>query len=184
LIVDIGDTNEVIYKFKTVHAVDGFEEVCMLHFISPSIGLISRQSNIWWCCGANSYEFPHDEGYCAFVDRNHFSLLNISNQFIELENDGKKVKEERPDWIIRELRMGDPVDSTILNFYNDTIVCNCSYDALFRGYYEYLAKKKTDVGLTRKQIRKIGRRDMLYFLFHNRMERKGNVDEEGDVIRE
>ncbi|MEN9401176.1 MAG: hypothetical protein RL632_2279 [Bacteroidota bacterium] len=177
------DTLYTIYKFKTTHSVEDSNDVCMLHFISPELGLITRQSNIWWCVHANPFVEPDDLGYCPFEDRNHFSLLNISNQFIELENDGKKVKEERPDWIIRELRIGDPVDSEILNFYNDTVACNCSYDALFGGYYEYLAKKKPNVGLTRKQIRKIGRRDMLYFLFHNRRERKGNVDEERDVIR-
>jgi hypothetical protein len=171
------DTLYTIYKFKTTHSVEDSNDVCMLHFISPKIGLITRQSNIWFCSGTSWNKVSQEKGYCPFENRNHFSLLNISNQFVEVERDGKKVKEERPDWAIRAIRMGDPVDSTILNFYNDTVACNCSYDALFRGYYEYLAKKKPDVGLTRREISKIGRRDIIFFLLHNRKERNGKVTE-------
>lgn len=161
LILD--DSLHTIYKFKTTHSIEDSNDVCMLHFLSPKLGLITRQSNIWWCTSASLVELPHEKGYCPFEDRNHFSLLNISNQHIEFEKFGKTIREERPNWVIRQLRTGIPPDSSILNFYNDTISCDCNYDALFRGYFEYLEYEKPNEGLTRKQIRKIGRKNKKCF---------------------
>ncbi len=183
LSVKVNDAHYSIYKFKTLHTVQDSNDVCMLHFISPQIGLITRQSSIWWCISKSWLPESFEEGYCAFEDRNHFSFLNVSDQYVESIKFGKKVKEERPNWIFRALRTGAPVDSTILSFYNDTNACQCSYDALFRGYYEYLERKAPNQGLTRKQIRKIGRKDKRYYRWYERMERKGRVDEEGNVIQ-
>lgn len=170
------DSTYMIYKFKTTHSVKDSNDICMLHFISPQIGLISRQSNIWWCCMASYVPKEYNKGFCAFEDRNHFSLLNISNQFIKVKKFGKEVTVEKPNWIIRALRTGNPVDSTILNFYNDTIECGCSYNTLFKGYFDYLSKTEPYKGKTRKQIILTGIGDIIEYNRNERQERKRKVN--------
>lgn len=175
IIVRTSGKNLAVYKFKTEHFVDDTNKVCMLHFISPEYGLIARQSNRWYCVMKSLdkiLEGPEEFIFCPYKDRNHFSILNLTDRYELKEKGGETIKVEKENWIIRTLRMGNPVNQTILDFYNDTISCNCNFDELLRGHYEEFAKEPNEGKLTQKQINKIGRRDMRYYRRQERRDKQ------------
>jgi hypothetical protein len=143
----------------------------MLHFISPEFGLIARQSNTWYGTLEPANSNSDEENIDLFENRNHFSILNLTDRYELKEKGGETIKVEKKNWIIRTLRMGNPENQTILNFYNDTISCNCNFSEVIRGHYEEFNKKPYEGKLTQKQIKKIGRRDIRYYRRQERREK-------------
>jgi hypothetical protein len=149
-----------VYKFKTEHSITDSINVCMLHFISPEFGLIARQSNTWFGTLEPANLSSNDENIDFFENRNHFSILNLTDRY-DLKKKGEEtIQVEKKDWIIRSLRIGSPINKTVLAFYNDTISCNCNFTEVIQGHLDEFDKNTDVVNLTQKQIRKIGRRDI------------------------
>jgi len=150
-----------LYKFKSTHIVQDSFKVCMIHIISEQYGLIARESNVWFCDMKSAraiMEGPKEYIYCPFEDRNHFSILNTSDQFYLIERKFRRpVKIERPDWIYKSLRQGNPIDQSILNFYNDEISCNCDFDDLMSGHLKALNNDWD------KAVKKRARYDKIYY---------------------
>jgi hypothetical protein len=158
--------NIAVYKFKTEHIVDDTNKVCMLHFLTRDFGLVTRLSTIMLC---HSIEQINGRIFCPFEDTRHFSILNITDRYEIKEKGDKKIKVEKKDWLIRSLRIGNPINQSILNFYNDTIPCNCNFNDVIRGHMEEFDEKPDEGNLTQKQIKKIGSRDIRHY---RRQERK------------
>jgi hypothetical protein len=133
----------------------------MIHIISAQYGLVARESNVWYCDMQSVHaimEGPKEYIYCPFQDRNHFSILNISYQFFDVERKLKRpVKIERPDWIYKTLRQGSPIDQSILNFYNDETSCNCDFEDLMSGHLKALNNDWD------KNVKKRARYDRIYY---------------------
>lgn len=150
-----------LYKFKSTHIVQDSFNVCMIHIISAQYGLVARESNVWYCDMQSVHaimEGPKEYIYCPFQDRNHFSILNISDQFFDVERKLKRpVKIERPDWIYKTLRQGSPIDQSILNFYNDETSCNCDFEDLMSGHLKALNNDWD------KNVKKRARYDRIYY---------------------
>jgi hypothetical protein len=64
-----------------------------------------------------------------------------------------------------------------LDFYNDTISCNCNFSEVIRGHLEEFNKKPDEGNLTQKQIRKIGRKEIRYFRRLQRREKRIKKEE-------
>lgn len=178
LVVNFKNQDHTIYKFKTLHYIQDSFEICMLHFFSDSVGLIARQSSYWFCTSATnelspSYEELIEYIDCPYEDWNHFSILNVNDQYYRRKRFLRKpVKEQRPDWIIKALRVGIPEDPRILDFYNDEESCNCSFWDVIDGHLSAIEYGEDRFELTRKEIRKKTRRDIRYFRRLEKDERK------------
>jgi hypothetical protein len=174
LIVHANSSQIAVYKFKTEHIVADTNTVCILHFLTRDFGLVTRLSTVMLC---HSKIQLNGRIYCPFEDARHFSILNITDRYEIIEKGDEKIKVEKKDWIIRSLRIGNPVNQTILNFYNDTISCNCDFSEVLRGHYEEFNKKPDEGNLTQKQIKKIGRRDIRYYRRQERREKHRRKEE-------
>jgi hypothetical protein len=177
MVIKTGKLDFSVYKFKTEHSITNSINVCMLHFISPEFGLIARQSNTWYGTLEPVNSNSDDENIDLFENRNHFSILNLTDRYELKKKGGETIKVEKKDWIIRSLRIGNPINQTVLDFYNDTISCNCNFSEVIRGHLEEFNKKPDEGNLTQKQIRKIGRKEIRYFRRLQRREKRIKKEE-------